>query len=214
MIDRGWLPILFAAPGLLLAQQTAPDIPSAGPGAPVGPQPPQWQKLGLKQKFRYDARHLFEAENIVFAGMGAALDQERDRPGEWGQGWGAFSERYASHLGQYAIQRSIMFGVQAIDHEDPRYYRSTRKSFGGRVGDAFLHTIWHHDDSGGMMPAYSEFFGDYGAAALSRYLWWPRRFHNGEAVFVAGSDTILIDAGINLFKEFTPDIKRRLHLRR
>jgi hypothetical protein len=63
------------------------------------------------------------------------------------------------------------------------------------------------------MPAYSEFFGDYGAAALSR-LWWPDRFHNAGAIFTAGSDTLLIDAGINVVHEFTPDIKRWLHLSR
>jgi hypothetical protein len=62
-----------------------------------------------------------------------------------------------------------------------------------------------------MMPAYSEFLGDYGAAALSR-LWWPEKYHRGTAIFIAGSDTILIDASINVFHEFKPDIKRWLHL--
>jgi hypothetical protein len=28
---------------------------------------------------------------------------------------------------------------------------------------------------------------------------------------VAGSDTILVDAGINVLREFTPDLKRALH---
>jgi hypothetical protein len=63
-----------------------------------------------------------------------------------------------------------------------------------------------------MMPAYSEFLGDYGAAAVSR-LWWPDKFHTGSAIFVAGSDTILIDGAINVFHEFTPDIKHMLHIR-
>jgi hypothetical protein len=203
----------LVAPIVLLAQEPAQQ-PASDAAAKIGPQSPQWQGLSVKEKLKYDGRHFVEIDNLVFAAMGAALDQARDKPGAWGQGWGAFGERYASHLGQYAIQRSIMFPVQAIDHEDTRYFRSTRTSLGGRVGDAFLHTIWRHDDSGGMMPAYSEFFGDYGAAALSRYLWWPKRFHNGSAVFIAGSDTILIDAGINLYHEFTPEIKRVLHLGR
>jgi hypothetical protein len=154
---------------------------------------------------------LFDVDNVVYAGIGASFDQLRDRPGAWGEGWGPLAERYASHLGQYAIQRSIMFPVQAIDHEDTRYFRSKRTNFQGRVGDAFLQTIWRHSDSGGMMPAYSEFLGDYGAAAVSR-LWWPDRYHTGSAIFIAGSDTILVDAGINVLHEFAPDIKRWLHL--
>ena len=104
-----------------------------------------------------------------------------------------------------------MFPVQAIDHEDTRYFPSTRTSVKGRIGDALLHTIWRHNDSGGMMPAYSEFLGDYGAAAASR-MWWPANYHHGSSILIAGSDTVLVDAGINVLHEFTPDIKRWLHL--
>ena len=197
--------------GPLAAQRPPSDPPSST--ATSGPQSPQWRALSVQDKLRYDARHMFDVDNIVYAGIGAALDQWRDRPGEWRQGWNAFGERYASHLGQYAIQRSIMFPVQAIDHEDTRFFRSKRKSYKGRIGDAVLQTVWRHDDSGGMMPAYSEFLGDYGAAAVSR-LWWPQRFHTGSAIFVAGSNTLLIDAGINVLHEFTPDLKRWLHLTR
>ena len=168
--------------------------------------------MTVEEKLRYDGRHLFEIDNLVFAGIGAAFDQARDRPGEWGQGWGPFFGRYGSHVGQYFIQRSIMYPVQAIDHEDTRYLRSKHINPAARVGDAFLHTIWRRSDDGGMMPAYSEFLGDYGAAAISR-MWWPDRYHTGSAIFVAGSDTILIDSAINVFHEFTPDIKHLLHIK-
>jgi hypothetical protein len=199
------------ASGLLLAQPANPTTVPDRSEAASGPQSPKWPALSVGEKLRYDARHLVEIDNLVYAGIGASFDQLRDRPSEWGEGGDALAERYASHIGQYLIQRSIMFPVQALDHEDPRYFRSKRTSFGGRVGDAFLHTVWRHDDSGGMMPAYGEFLGDYGAAALSR-MWWPPRFHHGSAIFVAGSDTVLIDAGINVLHEFAPDVKRWLHL--
>jgi hypothetical protein len=229
MIQRALL-LASAVCGLLAAQQPSPqpgqlpnqDNPSTqqdptqpDPARPIAPpsgkRPAGWQKLSVKEKLDYDWRHLFDVQNIVYAGIGAALDQARDRPSEWGQGGGAFAQRYGSHLGQYAIQRSIMFPVQAIDGEDTRYFPSKRNSYQGRIGDALLHTIWRHSDNGGRMPAYSEFLGDYGAAALSR-LWWPDRFHNGTAIFVAGSNTLLIDAGINVLHEFAPDIKHWLHL--
>ena len=179
----------------------------------TAPANPPLQSMTVKEKVKYDAQHLFAADNLIFAGIGAAFDQARDRPGEWGQGWGPFAERYASHVGQYLIQRSIMSPVQAIDHEDTRYLRSTHTSPGARLGDAFLHTIWRRADNGGMMPAYSEFLGDYGAAAVSR-MWWPSHYHTGSAIFIAGSDTILIDGGINVFHEFAPDIRHFLHIKR
>ena len=169
--------------------------------------------MTLKEKLRYDWRHLFDVQNILYAGIGASIDQARDRPGQWGEGWGPFAGRYGSHLGYYVTQRAIMFPIQAMNHEDPRYFPSTRTSYKGRIGDALLHTIWRHDDNGGMIPAFSEFLGDYGAAAVSR-MWWPSQYHTGSAIFFAGSDTILIDAGINVLREFSPDIKRWLHLKR
>lgn len=194
MLYRAFL-LALTLSGALLAQQPASDPSVVPPAATSGPQSPQWRGLSVEEKLRYDARHLLEVDNLVFAGIGAAFDQARDRPPEWGQGWGAFSERYPSHVGQYLVQRSIMFPVRAMDGEDTRFFTSKRATAQGRVADAFLHTVWRHDDSGGMMPAYSEFLGDYGAAAVSR-MWWPRRFHAGRAIFFAGSDTVLIDAGL------------------
>lgn len=196
--------VVTVAGAFLAQQQPHPD---------AGPQSPQWKRLSVADKLRYDSRHFFDIDNIVYASIGASVDQLRDRPGAWGQGWGPFAERYGSHLGQYAVQRSIMFTIQAVDHEDARFFRSKRHSVHGRIGDAFLHTIWRHDDSGGMMPAFSEFLGDYGAAAVSR-TWWPDRYRTGRAIFFAGSDTIFIDAGINVLHEFAPDFKRWLHFRR
>ncbi len=137
------------------------------PGQLPDPTTTQWRGMSVKEKLRFDARHLFDLDNFVFAGIGAAFDQARDRPGQWGEGWGAFSERYASHIGQYFVQRSIMYPVQAIDHENTRFFRSRHTNYAARAGDAFLHTVWRHNDDGAMMPAYSEFFGDYGAAAVS-----------------------------------------------
>jgi len=44
-------------------------------------------------------------------------------------------------------------------------------------------------------------------------MWWPQRFQRGPSIFTAGSDTILIDAGINVLHEFAPDLKRWAHFR-
>jgi hypothetical protein len=212
--------VAAAVLGLLLVQQLPAQAPppdrtdtNAPPitNATSGPLSPQWKGLTVKEKLAYDWRHLFDPEHVVFAAIGAGVDQLRERPGEWGDGWDAYGTRFASHIGYYITQRSIMFPVQAVDHEDARYFPSNSKTYKGRLGHALLHTVWRHNDSGSMMPAYSEFLGDYGAAAVSR-LWWPQRFHTASAIFIAGSDTVLVDAGINVFHEFTPDIKRWLHL--
>jgi hypothetical protein len=215
VLHRIGLALFYISVPLIAQQQpnTSAAPGSDRPATASGPQSAGWHALTVEEKLKYDWQHLFDYDNVIFAGIGAALDQARDRPGQWGQGWGPYFGRYGSHLGQYSIQRSIMFPIQAVDHEDTRYFRSHRASYKARVADAFLHTVWRHDDTGGMMPAYSEFLGDYGAAAVSRF-WWPKQYHTGSAIFIAGSDTVLIDAGINVFHEFSPDIKRLLHFSR
>lgn len=217
MISRAALAIVTVTGFALAQDQTPAETPPQNPAPPaqasgnIGPKSAEWKGLTVGEKLRYDWVHLFDVENVVFAGIGAGFDQARNRPGQWGQGWGAYGERFGSHIGYYVIQRSIMFPVQAIDHEDTRYFPSKRTGYKGRVADAFLHTVWRHNDSGGMMPAYSEFLGDYGAATVSR-MWWPASYHKASSIFIAGSDTILVDAGINVFNEFKPDLKRWLHL--
>ncbi len=76
--------------------------------------------MTVKEKLQSDAEHLLDLDNMVFAGIGAAFDQARDRSGQWGEGWEPFAEPYASHAGYYLVQRSVMYSVQAIDHEDTR----------------------------------------------------------------------------------------------
>ncbi len=93
------------------AEQPAPANP-ADATPPVdknqprtGPKSAQWKGLSVKEKMKYDWVHLFDVDNMVFAGVGASFDQLRNRPGQWGQGWGPFAERYGSHVGYYIVQQ-------------------------------------------------------------------------------------------------------------
>ncbi len=51
--------------GAVLAQQTRPELPVAPSSATSGPQSPQWRSLSVEEKLRYDARHLFEVDNLL-----------------------------------------------------------------------------------------------------------------------------------------------------
>jgi hypothetical protein len=145
MIDQGVM-LALTVSGLLLSRQPPPQqpIPNApSDAAPAdtkaeGPKSPQWKGLTVKEKLSYDWRHLFDPENVIFAGIGAGFDQLRDRPGQWGEGWGPYAGRYGSHLAQYAIQRSIMFPVQAIDHRTLGIFRRAGKRSRGALETHFF----------------------------------------------------------------------------
>jgi hypothetical protein len=174
--------------------------------ASVTRQPP----MTVGQKFQYHLRHSFDAVEAVRAVAGGAIDEGREHPGAWGTGWDSYGARVASHFGQHLMKEQIEFGMQALDHESPLHLRSKRTGFKNRAVDALRNTFICENDNGKLMPAYSRFVADYGAAFISR-AWYPREYHNVEAGISAGSVAIGVDVGMNFLREFGPDIKRVFH---
>jgi len=69
--------------------------------------------------------------------------------------------RFASYFGESLLKRNIEFGVRAVDHRDPRYFRLGRGRPGLRVGHACFHTFVVHNDprrmDAGVQPPVEAF---------------------------------------------------------
>jgi hypothetical protein len=167
--------------------------------------------LTVAQKYEYCLHRVFNEGEAARMAFGTGIDQWRSDPREWGQGWDAFGARAASHFGQHLVKEHLAFAVRALDHEDPRPIRSTRPGFAARAVDALKYTVVARSDSGHLMPAYSRFVDNYGAAAISKFGWWPRRYQTAGEILSSGTAAIGVDAGMNVLREFWPDIKRKFH---
>ena len=186
----------------LLAQIQPGQLPPKQPDdANVSSSAPE--PLTTREKYRLALKRSLDPVELVRISAGAAYNQARNYPSEWGQGWDAFGVRMASGFGQQLVKEQIAFGVWAIDHEDPRHRRSGLRGFWPRTRYAVLHTFIADRDGGGSMPAYSRFLGDYGAGYVSRE-WYPTRFHNFQQGFDAGSISLAFDIGTNVLREFIP----------
>ncbi len=184
------------------ATEPATQAPAIQPGqrnVSIQPRTP----LTVREKYHLALTRSIEPAEIGRIAMGAALDQWRNYPEEWGQGWDAFGVRMASGFGQHLIKEHIEFGVWAIDHEDPRHQRSGLHGIWPRARYAIIHTFVARRDDGGSMPAYGRFVGDYGAGFISRE-WYPTRFHNVQQGIDAGSVSLGIDVGMSVLREFVP----------
>src|SRR4051794_12216293 len=202
-MSRRLICTLFAS-SALLAQETAanPDKPktksqghadralSIAVPAEVIREPP----MTVKQKFTYHFKQSVDPWVVLREGAGAGLDQWRDHPGGWGQGWDNYGVRVASHFGQHFIKQQMLFGVQALDHENPLHLRSSRKGFKNRALDAVRYTFVTNNDNGKPMPAYSRFVAAYGSAYVSRS-WYPPSYHTFWGGISAGSSSLAIDVG-------------------
>lgn len=163
--------------------------------------------MSVGAKFRYRFRHAVDAGQALRLAAGSGIDQARNSPREWGQDADAFGIRVASHFGQHFIKEQLLFAVEALDHENPVRIHSTRAGFKNRLIDAVKYTFIVRNDNGEMMFSYSRLIADYGAGFISR-TWYPQRLHSFGSGLQAGTTSLALDVGMNVLREFWPDLKR------
>jgi len=151
--------------------------------------------------------HTFSVDALALSGTGALIDQGRNAPHEWGQGWEGFGKRIASGLGTHIVKGTIQFGVASIRHEELGYRPSGEHGFGPRLKYALLSSvITRKTTTGEKTVALGRISGDVGGGFISR-LWQPVRLHT-VASGVATSGLLLgADAGIHVVREFWPEIR-------
>ena len=111
---------------------------------------------------------------IVGEGLGAALDQWRNVPKEWGQGAGAYGKRIGSNLAYNGIRQTITYASSAALHEDNRYFVSEEKDTWARTRYALASTVMARKPDGHRSFSYSAVSG-VAAASLLSSTWGPAK---------------------------------------
>jgi hypothetical protein len=216
--------LMFLGAALLLAQNTEEaaqidlvppaiadqidDVAQPVAADPVVSPAPAYLPLTLGQKYLYSLGEIFGPDRLIAMAGRAALDQMDIHPVEWGKRPSSLAIRFASHFGDSLLKHSLQFGVRALDHEDPRYFRLGHGRPWTRVGHAVAHTFVVRSDRGGWMPAYSLVVTDYGTPYLVRR-WRPEQFRTAAAL-QTGTFNVGVDIGANILKEFWPDLRKAL----
>ena len=138
---------------------------------------------------------------LAWSAGAAGIDQWRDHPEEWGQGMKGFGRRYASNLGQNAIQQTVTYGLDEAFGLDTGFKKSTREGFGARLKDALIQNVTSRTKSGKRVVSVPRFAGAYSAAVISRETWYPERYSYKDGLR-AGTGSLLTGFGINLLREF------------
>ncbi len=147
--------------------------------------------------------------SLLSDALSAGLDQWRNAPPEWRDGFGGYGRRFGYGLVGSVTSNTIEFGVSALRHEDTRYVRSKEKGFLRRAAYVIVHTYIVPRDDGQTTFAASRLIGAYGGAAAS-VGWEPARLNNAGDVLLRGTWSLAGDMGNSAFLEFWPDIKRKL----
>src|SRR5271165_6714684 len=100
-------------------------------------QPENQGPLTTKEKYNIAWHQFFDVSAHFGNLLQAAISQGADSIPHYGQGWGAFGERFAAQEGDQFTGSMLIYGVlPQVFHQDPRYFRKGKGTAWSRIGYA------------------------------------------------------------------------------
>ena len=158
--------------------------------------------LNAAQKFQLGWKTMLDPITILSSAIGAGIEQARNSYHEFGQG----TEGYAKRFGAQYVDgvNSVIIGsvmMQALFHQDPRYFYKGTGSARRRLLYAVATAFVRKGDNGHWQPDYSDVLGSLAAGEIAT-LYYPASSRTGLRLFHG----VLLDLGGraagNLFEEF------------
>ena len=153
------------------------------------------------ERFKRYVKGTIGPMRLLRSGAAAGVSQWRDTPEEWGQGAKGYGKRFASSMGQNAIQQTVSYGLDEAFGLDTGFQRSKREGFFPRMKDALLQNVTSRTKSGKRVISAPRLVGVYTGAIISTETWYPERYSYKDGLR-QGTTTLLTGFGINLMREF------------
>lgn len=132
----------------------------------------------------------------------AGVDQWRDEPPEWGNGWPGYGRRLASNLGEFYIQEGVTEGLAFAMGRPLDYTRCRCIPTGDRVIWAVQGAYLDQQPDGHRYVAVPRIVGAY-VGSFAQAMWRPSSGANQlNTALVNGTTSLAIGAVINLYYEF------------
>ena len=208
------LKIMICAAFLLLAwsaaairAQTAPaaaaaDTAAKTPAAAVlkTDQPPYTRSPG-KQRFRRYLDNTVGPFALAGVAVFSAFDQADNTPPEWRKTAAGYGRRFASNLGESAIQETVAYGLEEVLKLDSKFYRSQKRDFGSRLKNGLLASVTGRTPAGKRVFNPSRIAGAYAGSLIATQTWYPARFGYQDGLR-RGTLTVAANIGFGLVEEF------------
>ncbi len=164
----------------------------------------------VEEKFMDATHDSFDYSSMFFPAAIAAYNMARDATPQFHQG-GAGYARYFWHsaVDQSSENYMVEFIFPTFTREDARYYTLGHGGFFKRTGYALSRAVITRTDAGAETFNVSEIVGAGAAAGLSNLYYPPASRTLGNTGSQWGLD-VGIDAAVFAFREFWPDINRRV----
>lgn len=130
-------------------------------------------------------------------------------PKEWGRSGEGFGRRLGTRTANVAISNTLDASLGAVWGEDPRYPRKGEGSIGSRIGRVLTMTVMARYRDGRTRPAFAREIGNIGGNVAQNFWMPPSANGLGRISFNVGVG-VSARAGSNAFKEFWPDVRKRV----
>lgn len=215
----GSLLLAAACTGQNPALRDLPPAPSTQIAAVRSAAIPTWARtlphenyvpLTSQQKFEVFVKCTYSPRTFVGAAFDAGVSQATDGHHGYGGGWAGYGKRYGASLADG--ESGVFFQhflLPTLFRQDPRYYRRPDLPVGKRVAYAMSRVLLTRQDTGETGINVSYLGGGLLASTMANayYPFHERGFSNTVQRFASG---MLSDAGMNVWHEFWPGIKRKL----
>jgi hypothetical protein len=139
---------------------------------------------------------------IISAVATAGIQQARNKPPDWGQGWDAYGVRVASNFGVNLVTQTTRYTLAELFREDTLYYRCDCSGFGHRLGHALISTVTaRRGDDGHRVFSFASLAAPYAGTEAAALLWYPGRFDASDG-FRMGNINLAVQACVNVANEF------------
>ena len=173
---------------------------------------PHWpvKPLTSSQKFELFANKAFDRFTFIKAAASAGISQARDTHQGYGQGAEGYGRRYgAAWAGSVHSDFFTRFALPSLLHQDPRYFRKGQGQAGPRIGYAMSRVVVTQGDNGRRQFNFSQVMGSLFAAALAN-AYYPEEDRTAERTFARAGKQLALAAGLNVLKEFGPQLRRKM----
>jgi hypothetical protein len=163
-----------------------------------------------KQKFILAGKNSFDYSSFLIAGIQAGFAMNGDSYPEFHQGLKGYGRYYWHTLADTADENFFVSGVGPIVfHQDNRFYTLGHGGFRKRAWYAATRVLITRQDNGDKMFNFSEVIGSGASAGVST-LYYPTKYRTWTKVGQKWLTSDIIDGANFTFKEFWPDINKKI----
>jgi hypothetical protein len=138
----------------------------------------------------------------------AMLQQASNGQPHYGQGWGAYGQRFGAAEADQVTSAFFIFGfLPHVLHEDPRYFRKRHGSVWSRIRYSASRTVITRTDSGGSTFNTPQVVGQLLQQGIST-AYYPQQDRTASGVFGNWGINLAYTGAYNVLKEFYPDFLR------